>query len=326
MKAILNIIMKLSFGFYAVLALATSALAQTTNSQQQFAPPPPLVPSAQPLQVVRPATTSPIAVPVHPAQQTPPQAVGPLPDSVIAWDSVSKEFVAKAGEAEGHFAFNFTNVSPEIVTVNAAPGSCGCTVAKLPPLPWKVAPGETGQIPVVMNLAGKSGALIKTVTLMTDKGNRMLTVKSIIEPPQPVALPRGGQQQLTMGADRSKNQDIAKADRQAVFKGDCARCHVEPAKGKMGRELYAAACGVCHEAEHRATMVTDLHNLKSPPNAEYWKSFVVNGKPGTLMPAFSQTQGGPLTDEQIASLVDYLVNDFPKTPAAHASAPSAPVK
>ena len=323
----ITIIMKLSFGFYAILALLTTALAQPTNSQQQFAPPPPLVPPVSPTQRVSPAITPPIGVPIRPAQQTPPQAIGPLPDNVLAWDSISKEFVARAGEAEGHFAFNFTNVSPDIVTVNAAPGSCGCTVAKLPPLPWKVAPGETGQIPVIMNLAGKSGALVKTVTLMTDKGNKMLMVKSIIESPQPVTPPaRGGQQSVTMGADRSKNQDIAKADRQAVFKGDCARCHVEPAKGKMGRELYAAACGVCHEAEHRATMVTDLHNLKTPPTAEYWKFFTANGKPGTLMPAFSQAQGGPLTDAQIASLVDYLVNDFPKTPASHASAPSAPVK
>ena len=69
-------------------------------------------------------------------------------------------------------------------------------------------------------------------------------------------------------------------------------------------------------------MVADLHNLKTPPNAEYWKFFIVNGKPGTLMPAFAQAHGGPLSDAQVASLVEYLVKDFPgsKTnPPTHAS-------
>ena len=36
------------------------------------------------------------------------------------------------------------------------------------------------------------------------------------------------------------NIQNALADRQAVFKGDCASCHVEKGVGKMGAELYMA--------------------------------------------------------------------------------------
>jgi len=290
-----------------VATLSMSAFA--AQAQQTFPPPPPMP-------LVRPMTNQlPTAAPNVPVHHRPPVISGAQPgqlaDGILAWDSLAKECAVKAGDPEGRFTFNFTNISSGEVTITHVATSCGCTAAKLPAMPWKLAAGTNGEIPVVMSLAGKSGTIFKTVTVNTDKGSKMLTVKTVIEAPAP---PSPG---MTMGDDRAKNQELAKADRQAVFKGDCARCHVEPAKGKMGKELYVAACGVCHEAEHRATMVTDLHNLKITPNADYWKFFVVNGKPGTLMPAFAQSQGGPLTDEQIASLVNYLVNDFPvKTTSA----------
>jgi mono/diheme cytochrome c family protein len=91
-----------------------------------------------------------------------------------------------------------------------------------------------------------------------------------------------------------------------VFKGDCASCHVHRGEGKYGQELYQADCAICHESEHRATMVPDLHALKTPTNFEFWRTWITHGKPGSLMPAFSTVDGGPLSDMQIASLANYL--------------------
>jgi cytochrome c553 len=153
-----------------------------------------------------------------------------------------------------------------------------------------------------MNLLGKSGVILKGVTIHTDKGQKPLMVKATIPAPNP---------NLMTAADRERNQLLAKADPQAIFKGDCARCHVEPVIGKMGKDLYTAACGICHDAEHRATMVADLRNLPNDTNADYWKLMVTMGKPNTLMPAFSQAQGGPLSEAQISSLVEYLVATMP---------------
>jgi len=113
---------------------------------------------------------------------------------------------------------------------------------------------------------------------------------------------------------REQNQQLALADRQAVFRGDCASCHADVAKGKQGKELYVAACGVCHEAEHRATMVADLHTAKQERNAEYWHNWITNGKQGSLMPAFATSAGGILDEAQIASLVDYLMKNMPTKP------------
>lgn len=238
----------------------------------------------------------------------------PMPADVLAFDEEQKEYNAKPDEINVPFIFNLTNISTGDVTITYVQTSCGCTTTKIQ-LPMKLSPGDTTNIPINMNLAGKSGVVPKSVTLHTDKGHKVLWVKANIQAPPPNSAAEA--------MNRQRNQQLALADRQAVFKGDCAKCHVEPLIGKTGKELYTAACGICHEAEHRATMVTDLHNLKIAPNAEYWKFFIVNGKPGTLMPAFSHAQGGPLSDAQVATLVEYLVKEFPqsKTNApAHASA------
>lgn len=291
----------------AVFITAGSVIAQpwaATNA----APPRPVTTFAPPAPQLAPAKPF-----VAPPPQQMPQALGQLPEGILAFDSLSKDYTTKPGEMDAKFNFNVTNVSSGEVIVSGVQTSCGCTVAQLT-YPWKIAAGGSGVIPLTMNLAGKSGTVIKSATVLTDKGQKMLTVKANMTPPS--ADP------LTMGADREKNRLIAAQDRQAVFKGDCARCHVEPVIGKMGKQLYTTACGICHDDEHRATMVPDLHALKTIPNAEYWKFSIVHGKPGTLMPAFAQGQGGPLSDAQIASLVDYLVKDFPSSktnaPVVHA--------
>jgi mono/diheme cytochrome c family protein len=118
--------------------------------------------------------------------------------------------------------------------------------------------------------------------------------------------------------DRARFVAASKVDRQAVFKGDCAKCHAGPAQGKYGQQLFTAVCAVCHEADPRATMVPDLHNLKDPTSEEFWRAWITSGKAGTLMPAFATSQGGPLNDMQIASLAAYLNFAIPP----HAPAPA----
>src|ERR1022692_246305 len=163
---------------------------------------------------------------------------------------------------------------------------------------------------------GKSGTTVKTINVVSDKGSKMLYVQTTI-------LPAAAPTQALTAMDRESNQKLAIADRQAVFKGDCARCHAQPALNKFGQPLYVAVCGVCHESEHRATMVANLHAIPQETNAEFWQNWIAHGKPGTLMPAFAIADGGILTDEQINSLVTYLVATIPSKPAVHAIKPTA---
>jgi mono/diheme cytochrome c family protein len=203
-----------------------------------------------------------------------------------------------AGANEAHFIFNFTNVLSTNITILNVHPSCGCTTAQLPPLPWTIAPGTNGQIGVTVNLAGKSGTVSKSVTVNTDKGMKILSVKiTLLSPKIPSTM---------SDAERTQNMKMAAVDRQAVFKGDCISCHVKPGEGKFGKELYDADCAICHEGANRATMVPDLHTIPQTTDAEFWRTWISYGRPHSLMPAFAKTEDGPLTDEQIASLTDYL--------------------
>ena len=221
----------------------------------------------------------------------------PLPDGILAWDELSKSTDAAADQPQAHFVFSFTNVSPGNVVVLSVRPSCGCTTAELPPLPWTLAPGTNGQIRLTVNLQGRSGTLVKTVNVSTDKGSKTLMLRINILPP---VMPKMTEEK------RARDMAAAKIDRQAVFHGDCAKCHLNNIRGKYGKPLYDSVCGICHEAEKRATMVPDLHNLKTPINDEFWRTWIAHSKSGSLMPAFATSDGGPLTDNQIASLAAYL--------------------
>lgn len=237
------------------------------------------------------------------AQATSTAAANLKPADPVVWDALQKDSSPKSGDATAEFKFSVTNLSDGDVIIDHAQGSCSCTVAKLPSQPWHLLPHTNGQINVSVNLAGKSGTLFKTVTVFYSNLPPTILRVTVHVPESPAML-------------RDRNQKAAQADRQLVFKGDCAKCHADPAKDKTGKEvmgkaLYVAVCGVCHEANPRATMVSDLHALNHPTNYEYWRQWIINGKPGTLMPAFAANQGGPLSDKQIVSLAKLLTKAFP---------------
>jgi len=248
-----------------------------------------------------------------PTRVNPPDPGAPPPltvDAFLKADAEAKESTVPNGTPETHFTFTLTNISSTNVTINNAVASCGCTVAKLPEQPWVMAPGSSGEIHVTMNIAGKLGSVPKDVTIYSDKGNKRLRVISTI-------LPTAAAAGMSAG-DREKNQRMAITDRQAVFRGDCAQCHAQPAANRMGKELFESACGVCHESEHRATMVPDLHKIQQETNAEFWRNWITHGKPESLMPAFAKSEGGILSDAQIESLVNYLVAAVPSHATAQA--------
>ncbi|HUZ06869.1 MAG TPA: DUF1573 domain-containing protein, partial [Candidatus Paceibacterota bacterium] len=177
----------------------------------------------------------------------------PMPDGVLAWDRLMESTNAAADQEQAHFNFSFTNVSSGNVAILNVHPSCGCTTAQLPLLPWIVTSGTSGQIPITVNIAGRPGTIFKYVDVFTDKGTKRLNLSITILPP---VIPTLSDQERAAGVA------AAKIDRQAVFRNDCATCHVKNGEGKYGQELFDADCAICHEASPRATMVPDLHTLK----------------------------------------------------------------
>jgi len=253
-----------------------------------------------------------------------PVVATPADPNTLKFDAESKEYHAKPGEASAIFSFNITNVSKAEVKITALRMSCGCTVAHLPPLPdqpFVLSPGSNVSVGVTMDLRGKMGAVTKTLRVESSSGFKSLLVRANIPPGAnpATATPHGAPATLHVApavpnvmGDRAKNIQSALADRQAVFKGECAKCHVDQGVGKLGKELYMADCAICHDAEHRAAMVTDLRVPREPRDLAYWQKWITEGKTGTMMPAFAAAQGGPLTQEQVDSLTVYLYANFPK--------------
>jgi mono/diheme cytochrome c family protein len=230
-----------------------------------------------------------------------------LPAGIIAWDGTQKTIDATNGQELVHFVFDLTNTSPNPVTILEGRGSCSCTTVQMPPTPWTLPVGGTGKIGVAIDLTGKIGTLFKQAVIVTDKGMQNLMLRVNILPP---VLPS------TSPEMRAKGVAVAKVNRQAVFQGECATCHLPNVADKYGVDLYTAVCAVCHEANPRASMVPDLHHLKDPTSEEFWRAWITAGKPGTLMPAFATSQGGPLTDPQIETLAAYLATVIPSSAAA----------
>jgi len=274
------------FPWLAVVAGVFGRTQAATNSL-------PLLPEA-PARKKAPAQYT--AAPYSPPPTTNSAARTFNPDA-LAWKEKALKLQAKDGQTSVDFKLVFTNVSSKAVVISGTQTSCGCTVAKLPQTPWTIGPGETGEIGGTMNILGKSGLVTKTVGVDYDGGRATLSVTVDIPKADPTRMRE---------ADRQRNLAVASADRQAVFRGDCATCHVTPTIGKRGHELYNTACGICHDAPNKASMVPALRELKVPTDYDYWLNWIRNGKPNSLMPAFDLKQGGILDQAQMESLAEYL--------------------
>jgi mono/diheme cytochrome c family protein len=262
-----------------------------------------LFPAAPPARAQSPipAPRAPVVVSLPAGRPSPASFNNPVTPNfpTLVFDAESKKYDAKPGDKFAPFVFNLTNVWTNEIVISQVHPSCGCTTAKMPAVPWHLPPGASGEVQAKVNLAGKMGLVIKTLTFYTSVGNRIVTLK--------VQMPAPGATEAGMSpADRKAAMVTAEGNPQAIFRGECASCHVNKGIRAFGQDLYAVDCGICHESPHRDSAVPDLHALKHPTDLDFWKTMITFGKPHTMMPGFAHDQGGPLTDQQISSLAEYL--------------------
>jgi mono/diheme cytochrome c family protein len=218
----------------------------------------------------------------------------------LIWDALDKMVEAKLGDRAAEFSFKVTNTADREITIFQVRPSCGCTVVDLPATPWVLAPGAGGTVRATVDFTGKEGDLIKTLLVTASSGTQLLRMH--------IVVPRMDEKM------RAANQKLALANRQAVFQGDCASCHATPAAGKKGEDLFREVCLVCHAPDQRASMVPDLLVAREHRDEAFWRKWISEGRESTLMPAFARKNGGPLTDEQIESLVEFAVQNLPTEP------------
>lgn len=198
----------------------------------------------------------------------------------------------------------FHNDGDEPLQILGTRPSCGCTASIVSEA--SVPPGGQGVLRVTFDPAGQHGSVRKTLAVNSNDPTDphvLLTIKArvaVVEQPlEPGAHPRVTGQSLLMG--------------------ECASCHAEPADGKTAEALYASVCAMCHGAQaeggaHGPSLRTPDY-LATRDDEELGVA-ISYGTSNPGMPGFSRTMGGPLTEEQVLSLVEVIRRWGPLSAAA----------
>ncbi len=192
--------------------------------------------------------------------------------------------------------FFIKNTGTDTLTIINTHASCGCTAAVMDNM--KIAPNGISRLKVKYDAHNKGlGPVTKTITVSSNsrtEADKVLRIKGKVVESKTV------HKMGEMKGDPAMH--LA-----GVFEGDCAKCHVDKGRGELGARLYDADCAICHGSKADGKPGPELtskdmmsHDKKS------WTKIIKNGIPRSHMPAFHLSKKGPLNDEEIASIVDYL--------------------
>lgn len=187
-------------------------------------------------------------------------------------------------------SFMLTNVGNDVLKIHEAHSTCGCTVPDLKKNELK--PGESTKLDVMVDTAMKQGEVTKTVEVSSN------------DPDTPVvSLP------IKMDVN-NRHVGLTDDGRIKIFTDEkCTSCHVDKGVGLAGKDLYQADCAMCHGDDAKGAVGTALvfGNYDDPKYAKHIRDTISFGsKTHRSMPGFLDRAGGPLIQEQVDSLVEYL--------------------
>ncbi len=200
----------------------------------------------------------------------------------------------------------FFNDGDEPLQILRTRSSCGCTVSVADDAP--VAPGASGTIHIEFDPAGLVGPVKRTLAVDSNdpiNGVIKLTVRAQVKR---VDLPAGS----------AGHPPIAG---QSMLMGTCASCHAAPAAGRTGGDLYDAVCAMCHGERATGGRAPSLRHpsyLDTRDDRELAEE-IAYGTANPSMPGFADLMGGPLSRQQIDSLVR-LLREWGSTTDSHQGA------
>lgn len=187
--------------------------------------------------------------------------------------------------------FLIQNVGTDTLVISATRPSCGCTAAVLDAKDNRIPPGGSSRMKVTFDANNKpEGPIIKSVTIISNSATN----------PDAMVRIQGRVVKSLLAHKTMMHLD-------GIFQGDCASCHVDKGKGELGARLYEADCAVCHGTKTDGKPGPELASeamMKHTPRE--WQKIIADGIPKTAMPAFAARNKGPLSDEEISSLVEYM--------------------
>lgn len=183
--------------------------------------------------------------------------------------------------------FKFRNDGAGKAKIVKTETSCGCTTAS--GALKEYAPGEVGEMEVVVDTKGKKGIVIKTVTV-TMENNEAPTVELSLSmklepPPHP------------------KIEQVRNINAEAA----CKSCHLESGEGQTGVFLYHRVCAQCHGKKGVGGFARALNDPAwQQVDDDYIRKTIHGGLPDKGMPSFVDGVTPPLTKEQVESLIQYI--------------------
>ena len=114
-----------------------------------------------------------------PASVIPAAPATTLKSEDMAFRDVNHDFGTVPEGPDAVTEFTFVNNGKDPIVIQKAQPSCGCTVPSFSKEP--VPPGATGTINVAYHTSGKPTAFTKTITVVSNAGTKVLTIKGTVE-------------------------------------------------------------------------------------------------------------------------------------------------
>ena len=107
-------------------------------------------------------------------------------DNIVFKDD-SHDFGTVMEGPAADYVFTVTNTGKEPLIINKVQPSCGCTTPDWSKEPIK--PGQTGIVKASFGTQGRPGPFNKTLTVMTNAGNKVLTIRGQVEAAPSTSVP-----------------------------------------------------------------------------------------------------------------------------------------
>jgi hypothetical protein len=109
------------------------------------------------------------------------------PENVVFKTDVHDFGSIQEGPA-AEFEFQFTNTGSEPLVIQKAQASCGCTTPHYSKDP--VLPGKDGVVMASYNTNGRPGPFTKTITITSNAGTKVVTIKGTVEKAPTTSVPQ----------------------------------------------------------------------------------------------------------------------------------------
>lgn len=215
------------------------------------------------------------------------------PSSTEAQIKFDREFVDLGKVKEGailYRSFKVTNFGAKPLKILETKSTCGCTVPEIKKSILKSQ--ETTILKVKIDTSMKQNKVTKTLDVFSS------------DPVRPVVT-------LSMAMDiENHHKNLSSKGKSKILTDEkCMTCHVYQGVGAFGKDLYDADCAMCHGLKGEGASGPNLliGGYKNPALVQSRRQTIACGsKNNNSMPGFEYTCNGPLSIEQVDSLVEYL--------------------